>query len=116
MFKHIRPALAALILMTLITGVLHPLSVTAVAQLAFAEQANGSLVRDREGQVRGSTLLAQPFDGPECFNHVRLPPAMQPLPAALVIWLRATRCWSIRSVSASANGTARLNSPYRWSW
>ena len=49
MFKHIRPALAALILMTLITGVLHPLSVTAVAQLAFAEQANGSLVRDREG-------------------------------------------------------------------
>ena len=68
MFKHIRPALAALILMTLITGVLYPLSVMAVAQLAFAEQANGSLVRDREGQVRGSTLLAQPFDGPEWFH------------------------------------------------
>ncbi|BAP79570.1 MAG: potassium-transporting ATPase subunit KdpC [Pseudomonadales bacterium] len=68
MFKHIRPALAALILMTLITGVLYPLSVTAVAQLAFAEQANGSLVRDREGQVRGSALLAQPFEGPEWFH------------------------------------------------
>tara|TARA_R100001369_G_scaffold84373_1_gene117221 strand:+ start:399 stop:989 length:591 start_codon:yes stop_codon:yes gene_type:complete len=68
MFKHIRPALAALILMTLITGVLYPLSVMAVAQLAFAEQANGSLVRDREGQVRGSALLAQPFEGPEWFH------------------------------------------------
>ena len=109
MFKHIRPALAALILMTLITGVLYPLSVMAVAQLAFAEQANGSLVRDREGQVRGSA-------GQNGFIHVRLPPTMQPLPAARVIWLRATRCWSIRSVSASASGTARLNSPCRWSW
>ncbi|MEL7559191.1 potassium-transporting ATPase subunit KdpC [Stutzerimonas chloritidismutans] len=68
MFKHIRPALSALILMTLITGVLYPLSVTAVAQLAFAEQANGSLVRDQQGQVRGSALLAQPFEGPEWFH------------------------------------------------
>lgn len=68
MFMHVRPALAALILMTLITGVAYPLSVTAVAQLAFADQANGSLVRDAAGQVRGSNLLAQPFAGSEWFQ------------------------------------------------
>lgn len=68
MLKHVRPALAALLLMSLITGVLYPLTVTAVAQLAFADQANGSLVRDAAGQVRGSALLAQPFDGPQWFQ------------------------------------------------
>ncbi|MCG6538840.1 potassium-transporting ATPase subunit KdpC [Pseudomonas sp. KSR10] len=68
MLKHIRPAIAALLLMSLITGILYPLTVTAVAQLVFADQANGSLVRDASGQVRGSTLLAQPFDGPQWFQ------------------------------------------------
>jgi K+-transporting ATPase ATPase C chain len=42
----IRPALSLLVLMTLITGVAYPLVVTGVAQVAFPEQANGSLVRD----------------------------------------------------------------------
>lgn len=68
MLKHIRPAFAALALMTLITGVVYPLSVTAVAQLAFPDQAGGSLVRDEAGQVLGSALLAQPFNGPEWFH------------------------------------------------
>lgn len=68
MFKHVRAALAALVLMTLITGIVYPLSVTAVAQLAFAEQANGSLIRDETGKVRGSALLAQPFEGPQWFH------------------------------------------------
>jgi K+-transporting ATPase ATPase C chain len=68
MLKHIRPAIAALLMMSLITGILYPLTVTAVAQLVFADQANGSLVRDASGQIRGSTLLAQPFDGPQWFQ------------------------------------------------
>jgi K+-transporting ATPase ATPase C chain len=68
MFKHIRPAFATLALMTLITGIAYPLSVTAVAQLAFTAQANGSLVRDEAGQVRGSALLAQSFEGQEWFQ------------------------------------------------
>ena len=60
MLKQIRPAFVLLVLMTLITGGAYPLLVTAVAQLAFAEQANGSLVRDASGQVRGSSLGCDP--------------------------------------------------------
>ncbi|RRW33342.1 potassium-transporting ATPase subunit C, partial [Stutzerimonas stutzeri] len=52
MFEHIRPAIASLALMTLVTGAAYPLTVTAVAQLAMAEAANGSLLRDGSGQVR----------------------------------------------------------------
>ncbi|GAB6387552.1 potassium-transporting ATPase subunit KdpC [Stutzerimonas marianensis] len=68
MFKHVRPALAALVTMTALTGILYPLSVTALAQLAFDEQANGSLVRDESGRVRGSWLLAQPVEGAQWFH------------------------------------------------
>ncbi|PMY58943.1 potassium-transporting ATPase subunit C, partial [Pseudomonas sp. FW305-25] len=50
----LRPALSLIVLMTLITGVAYPLVVTGVAQVAFPKQANGSLVLDGVGQVRGS--------------------------------------------------------------
>ena len=58
MSNIIRPALSLLVLMTLITGVAYPLVVTGVAQVAFPDQANGSLVRDAGGKVRGSSLIA----------------------------------------------------------
>ncbi|VXC32540.1 potassium translocating ATPase, subunit C [Pseudomonas sp. 8AS] len=68
MLKQLRPAIALLGLMTLITGVAYPLALTGIAQLAFPEQANGSLVRDAQGQVIGSTLLAQNFEGAQWFQ------------------------------------------------
>ncbi|WP_025127142.1 potassium-transporting ATPase subunit KdpC [Pseudomonas sp. PH1b] len=64
----LRPALSLIVLMTLITGVAYPLVVTGVAQVAFPEQANGSLVRDAEGKVRGSALIAQDFTGDAWFH------------------------------------------------
>ncbi|WP_223545616.1 potassium-transporting ATPase subunit KdpC [Pseudomonas sp. A-B-19] len=64
----IRPALSLLFLMTLITGVAYPLVVTGVAQVVFPDQANGSLVRDAEGKVRGSSLIAQDFVGDAWFH------------------------------------------------
>lgn len=67
MLAQFRPALVALVLLTLITGVLYPLVVTGVAQLAFPVQANGSLIRDAQGNVRGSALIGQPFDDPKYF-------------------------------------------------
>lgn len=68
MLKQLRPAISVLAFMTLITGVAYPLATTAIAQLAFPEQANGSLIHDDSGKVRGSALLAQPFDAPEWFQ------------------------------------------------
>lgn len=67
MFKQIRPVVAILGLMTLITGVAYPLLVTTVAQVAFPEQANGSLLRDEQGKLLGSALLAQNFEGAQWF-------------------------------------------------
>ena len=64
----LRPALSLIVLMTAITGVIYPLTVTAIAQWAFAHQANGSLVRDAEGAIRGSELIAQGFIGDSWFH------------------------------------------------
>jgi len=68
MNRYVRPALSLILLMTVVTGALYPLAVTWVAQLAFPEQANGSLVRDERGQVRGSALIAQDFQGDGWFH------------------------------------------------
>lgn len=65
--SQLRPALALLLVLTLVTGVLYPLAVTGIAQVAFPVQANGSLIRDGQGQVRGSALIGQPFDDPRYF-------------------------------------------------
>jgi K+-transporting ATPase ATPase C chain len=60
------PAIALLALLTAITGFAYPAAVTAVAQVAFPTQANGSfLVVD--GKTIGSSLIGQYFDGPTYF-------------------------------------------------
>lgn len=64
----LRPALSLILLMTLLTGGAYPLLVWAVGQWAFPAQANGSLVRDAQGEVRGSTLLAQAFTDERWFH------------------------------------------------
>jgi K+-transporting ATPase ATPase C chain len=68
MSNVIRPAVSLILLMSLVTGVAYPLVVTGVAQVAFADQANGSLLRDDQGRVRGSALIAQPFNGEQWFQ------------------------------------------------
>ena len=68
MANVLRPALSLMVLMTLITGVAYPLAVTGIAQAVFPQQANGSLVRDSAGQVKGSALIAQDFTGDDWFH------------------------------------------------
>ena len=64
--KILRPALVLFAVLTLITGLVYPLAVTGVAQLAFPSQAAGSLVL-RDGKPVGSTLIGQAFNDPKHF-------------------------------------------------
>lgn len=66
MLHQLRPALGALLVLTLLTGVAYPLIVTGIAQVLFPYQANGSLI-ERDGRVRGSELIGQNFEAPEYF-------------------------------------------------
>ncbi|MDI1436488.1 potassium-transporting ATPase subunit KdpC [Polyangium sorediatum] len=62
----LRPAITLLAAFTLLTGVVYPLLVTAVAQAAFPARANGSLIHEG-GRIVGSELIGQPFDDPRYF-------------------------------------------------
>ena len=70
MIAQLRASIVMTILFTLLLGLAYPLAMTAVAGLAFPDQAQGSLVRDKSGQVIGSTLIAQAFAKPE-YLHPR---------------------------------------------
>ncbi|HEY7738630.1 MAG TPA: K(+)-transporting ATPase subunit C [Candidatus Limnocylindria bacterium] len=61
LIRQLRPAIVALVLFSVLTGVVYPLVITGIAQVAFPDQANGSLVRDDAGNVVGSELIGQPF-------------------------------------------------------
>jgi len=67
MFQQLMPALRMTILLTVLTGFLYPGVVTALCQVLFRNQANGSLVKIN-GQVIGSSLLGQNFTKPEYFH------------------------------------------------
>ena len=61
--RQLVPALIALATFTLICGVVYPLLTTAVAQVAFSDAADGSLV-ERDGVIVGSELIGQSFVSP----------------------------------------------------
>lgn len=63
---EIVPALMMTLALTVVTGVLYPLLVTAIAQIAFPRQANGSLIV-RGGHVVGSSWIGQQFTDPKYF-------------------------------------------------
>src|SRR5512144_1423114 len=66
MVSQLRPAFMMLLILTVITGVIYPLAVTGIAQVAFPYQANGSLIMIN-GKAYGSELIGQQFDDPKYF-------------------------------------------------
>jgi K+-transporting ATPase ATPase C chain len=67
MIAHIRPALAMIVLMTVITGLAYPLAMTGLAGALFPTRAAGSLVV-RDGKIVGSSLIGQSFTGDTYFH------------------------------------------------
>ncbi|MER8095580.1 potassium-transporting ATPase subunit C [Streptomyces goshikiensis] len=63
--RLIGAGLRALLVLTVLCGVLYPLAVTGIAQLAFHANANGSEIKDKSGVVVGSSLIGQTYDLPK---------------------------------------------------
>ena len=64
---QLRPAIGLLLILTVITGLLYPALVTAVSQVVFPTQANGSFITV-DGRTLGSSLIGQAFDEPQYFS------------------------------------------------
>jgi potassium-transporting ATPase KdpC subunit len=62
--EYIRPAILIFIILTALTGMLYPLTVTWISQAAFPNEANGSIIY-HDGKAIGSSLIGQPFDHPK---------------------------------------------------
>jgi K+-transporting ATPase ATPase C chain len=66
MIRELRKATIVFLLLTVVTGIAYPALVTLVAQVAFPDQASGSLIHV-DGKVVGSRLIGQPFSSPRYF-------------------------------------------------
>ena len=67
MWKQMIPAFRAVLLLTIVTGLVYPGVVTGLAEVLFRAKANGSMVT-HNGQVVGSSLIGQNFTKPEYFH------------------------------------------------
>jgi potassium-transporting ATPase KdpC subunit len=67
-FSEIRGAIFSTIVLAVVCCGLYPLIVFGVAQTLFRDKANGSLIVDQAGTIRGSKLLAQGFTDPKYFH------------------------------------------------
>lgn len=65
--KNIIISIKSFIIFSILLGLVYPLAITGIAQVAMPQKANGSLIVEN-GQVVGSSLIGQKFDKPEYFN------------------------------------------------
>jgi K+-transporting ATPase ATPase C chain len=66
MLKNLKQAVVILALLSVLTGIIYPMFVTAVAQLVFPSKANGSIIY-KDGKAVGSELIGQDFSDPKYF-------------------------------------------------
>lgn len=80
MMKTLTTALRLFLGLTVLTGILYPLLITGVAQLAFPAKANGSLLVENN-RIVGSALIGQAFDSAAYFSPRPSAIAYQTLPS-----------------------------------
>jgi K+-transporting ATPase, C subunit len=68
MKRNLITAVLMTIATTVLLGIIYPLLVTGLAQLAFRDKANGQLLHRSDGVLIGSRLLGQPFSGAAYFH------------------------------------------------
>ncbi len=68
MVRLLRTSILMTIALVVLTGVIYPLAMVGLAQGAFHDQANGSLITNAKGQVIGSRLIGQSFTKPRYFH------------------------------------------------
>lgn len=68
LFAQIRSAVLATLVLAVVCCGLYPLVVFGIGQVLFKDKANGSLIVDKDGTIRGSTLLGQNFTGEKYFH------------------------------------------------
>jgi K+-transporting ATPase ATPase C chain len=66
--KHLRPAILLTVFFVVLTGLAFPGVIWAIGQTVFPSRANGSLIRDAQGNPIGSALIGQSFSKPEYFH------------------------------------------------
>jgi K+-transporting ATPase ATPase C chain len=67
MWKELKPGFLMMVVMTVLTGLVYPIVITAIARIVFRDQSSGSLIVSND-QVVGSRLIGQNFTKPEYFH------------------------------------------------
>jgi K+-transporting ATPase ATPase C chain len=68
LISFFRSAIASTVVLAVVCCGLYPVVVWGISQVAFKDKANGSLIVDKDGTVRGSRLLGQNFSGGKYFH------------------------------------------------
>ena len=68
MRRQLLPAVKIFLVFTVLVGLLYPLAMTGAAQVLFGHEANGSMVKDANGDVVGSSLIGQSFTAAQYFH------------------------------------------------
>lgn len=67
-FSELRGALVSIVILAVVCCGLYPAVVTGISRLMFKSKADGSLITDKNGVLRGSSLLGQNFTGEKYFR------------------------------------------------
>jgi len=68
LFTDLRAAVVSTLVLAVVCCGIYPVIVWGIAQAAFKDKANGSLLTDAKGNVIGSSLLGQSFSGAQYFH------------------------------------------------